>query len=199
MPATVELAAITVDCQDPGPIAAFYQAATGGESVRSGADSARVKIAGILWIFRRVEDYRPPTWPSARVPLQMHLEFSVDDLTAAEEELIGLGATTAEYPSDRAAGLLVMLDPAGHPFCISDAFAEAAGLRGRPADRLTGRRRTLRVTRRRFRAHRQRGGGFRSGLAGCGRRLRGTGDGNLGSCPGCRWRVSTTSWSMTTT
>lgn len=66
------------------------------------------------------------------------MEFSVDDLTAAEEELIGLGATAAEYPSNRAAGLLVMLDPAGHPFCISERSAKPNGLKGRPADGLRG-------------------------------------------------------------
>lgn len=118
MSATVELAAITVDCPDPAPIAAFYQAAAGGETVRSENDSAWVRIAGTLWIFRRVENYQPPTWPSADVPLQIHMEFYVDDLSVAEHELIGFGATTAEYQSNRASGLLVMLDPAGHPFCI---------------------------------------------------------------------------------
>jgi len=116
--ATIELAAITVDCEDPGPMAAFYQAAADGEFVREDADSAWVKIAGTLWIFRRVENYVASSWPSHDVPLQIHMEFYVDDIDAAEEKLTGFGATTAEYQPGRAGGLVVMLDPAGHPFCI---------------------------------------------------------------------------------
>jgi hypothetical protein len=118
VPATIELAAITVDCADPGPIADFYKAAADGELVRADADSAWVRIAGTLWIFRRVEDYQRPSWPSTEVPLQMHMEFYVDDIDVAERQLTGLGATTANYQSNREGGLLVMLDPAGHPLCI---------------------------------------------------------------------------------
>ncbi|MEY9876768.1 hypothetical protein ABH931_006279 [Streptacidiphilus sp. MAP12-33] len=117
-PATIELAAITVDCADPGPTADFYQAAANGELVRREDDSAWVRMAGTLWIFRRVVDYRRPSWPSSTVPLQIHMEFYVDDIDAAEARLTALGATTAEYQSNREGGLLVMLDPAGHPFCI---------------------------------------------------------------------------------
>lgn len=118
MPATIELAAITVDCADPAPMANFYIAAADGELVREDADSAWVKIAGTLWIFRRVEDYVAPSWPSRAVPQQMHVEYCVDDIVAAEEKLTAFGATTAEYQPNRAGGLVVMLDPAGHPFCI---------------------------------------------------------------------------------
>ncbi|MER5635687.1 VOC family protein [Kitasatospora sp. NPDC002227] len=114
----IELAALTVDCADPGSLAEFYAAATGGELLRSDADSAWLGVAGAVWIFRRADGYQPPSWPSPEVPLQMHMEFYVEDVDAAEAELVALGATTAPEQADRARGLVVMLDPAGRPFCI---------------------------------------------------------------------------------
>lgn len=68
--------------------------------------------------FVRSDDYRAPTWPTPDVPQQIHFEFGVDDLDAAQAELVALGATApAEQPKPD--GWRVLLDPAGHPFCIS--------------------------------------------------------------------------------
>ena len=116
----IELACVVVDCQDPAGVAAFYRAASGGEITHHDDDSAWVAMAGTTWIFRKVEGYVPPTWPSPEVPPQMHMDFFVSDLDTAEKQLHAHGATTPEHqPNDRARGLLVMLDPAGHPFCIA--------------------------------------------------------------------------------
>jgi hypothetical protein len=120
MSAIMDIAAVIVDCQNAGPMAAFYQAACGGEVVRSDGDSAWLKLAGTTVIFREVEHYRPPTWPSSDVPMQVHLDFVVNDVNDAETLLHQHGATTPEHQPHRDAGLVVMLDPAGHPFCISD-------------------------------------------------------------------------------
>jgi hypothetical protein len=70
-------------------------------------------------IFREVEAYQAPTWPSPDVPLQIHLDFFVDDPNEAEMLLQQHGATSPEYQPNRENGLVVMLDPAGHPFCIA--------------------------------------------------------------------------------
>jgi hypothetical protein len=72
----------------------------------------------VLVIFREVADYRAPTWPSSDVPMQGHLDFFADDLEKAEALLHQHGATTPEDQPHRGEGLIVMLDPAGHPFCI---------------------------------------------------------------------------------
>ena len=45
-------------------------------------------------------------------------DFWVDDLDRAERALQDLGAVAAEAQPHRDVGLLTMLDPAGHPFCI---------------------------------------------------------------------------------
>jgi hypothetical protein len=48
--------------------------------------------------------------------MQVHLEVEVSDLEAAVAHAVELGATEAEYqPQD---DVRVMLDPAGHPFCL---------------------------------------------------------------------------------
>jgi hypothetical protein len=46
----------------------------------------------------------------------MHLDFQVCDLDSAVEDAVALGATlAASQPQDN---VRVMLDPAGHPFCL---------------------------------------------------------------------------------
>jgi hypothetical protein len=117
--ADMQLAAITVDCADPGALAAFYCAAAGAELTHEDEDSAWVVMAGVTWIYRMVDDYRAPTWPSSEVPLQVHLEFYVDDLVQAEKVLHGYGATSVSPQPNPGRGLIVMLDPAGRPFCIA--------------------------------------------------------------------------------
>jgi hypothetical protein len=50
----------------------------------------------------------------------IHFEIRVDDVGAAVARAIALGAREApQQPADRNANTLrVMLDPAGHPFCL---------------------------------------------------------------------------------
>jgi catechol 2,3-dioxygenase-like lactoylglutathione lyase family enzyme len=120
MSAIVSLAAVVVDCRQAAPLAAFYQAAFGGEIVRSGGGSAWLSTAGLTVIFREVDGYQPPTWPSGDVPMQVHLDLWVDDLGQAEEQLHRLGAVTADPQPPGPGGLVVMRDPAGHLFCICE-------------------------------------------------------------------------------
>jgi hypothetical protein len=118
VPSIIDLAAVVVDCQQAPPVAAFYQASCGGEVVRSEKDSVWLRLGGMLVIFREVEGYQPPTWPSSEVPMQSHLDFFVDDVGAAEMLLHEHGATSCDYQPHRDTGLVVMRDPAGHLFCI---------------------------------------------------------------------------------
>ena len=48
--------------------------------------------------------------------MMMHLDIAVDDLAGAVADAVELGATLHEHqPQDE---VHVMLDPAGHPFCL---------------------------------------------------------------------------------
>ena len=68
--------------------------------------------------FQTSPTYERPVWPNAPGAQQMmlHLDFEVEDLAAAVEHAIELGAELAEFqPQDN---VRVLLDPAGHPFCL---------------------------------------------------------------------------------
>jgi catechol 2,3-dioxygenase-like lactoylglutathione lyase family enzyme len=66
--------------------------------------------------------YVRPVWPQApgQPSMMMHFEIKVPDVPAAVEHATSLGATQADWqPPNRDQALLrVMLDPAGHPFCL---------------------------------------------------------------------------------
>jgi catechol 2,3-dioxygenase-like lactoylglutathione lyase family enzyme len=67
-------------------------------------------------------DTTPPTWPSERVPMQMHLDFTVptgEELQRHRGRAEELGATLLyDRSADDGEPLLVVRDPAGHPFCL---------------------------------------------------------------------------------
>lgn len=114
------MAALTIDCADVSKMAQFYSAATGGDL---GHNGTTVTVDGLLVIFREVSDHQAPTWPSADVPMQMHFEFTVQSLETAEAVLLDLGATKPIQPAPfpGAGPMVVLQDPAGHPFCIFPA------------------------------------------------------------------------------
>jgi catechol-2,3-dioxygenase len=68
------------------------------------------------------KDTTPPTWPSERVPMQMHMDFKVpstEELERHRQRAEKLGATLLHDRSlDEGEPLFVMADPAGHPFCL---------------------------------------------------------------------------------
>jgi catechol 2,3-dioxygenase-like lactoylglutathione lyase family enzyme len=109
---------IVIDCPDPERLAGFYGEVLGMRVFPDGPDWA--EIVGPdggrpLLAFQRVADYTPPEWPGQVVPQQLHLDVKVDDLDIAEQQVLALGATSAnsQTPTFR-----VYLDPAGHPFCL---------------------------------------------------------------------------------
>ncbi len=115
----IRFAAITFDCPDPAESARFYSEALGLPIAWSGDDFVLLGREGTTGLaFNRLADYRRPTWPDPTQEKQAHIELGVDDLEAAQARLLELGATeppTQPQP-DR---WRVLLDPAGHPFCIT--------------------------------------------------------------------------------
>lgn len=118
------LFAITLDCPDPLRLARFYQAITGGELFASNEDF--IVLAGddnVRLDFQRTANHQAPPWPDPAAPLRVHLDFRVDDLDQTEVHLLDLGAVRPEFqPGGHR--FRVLLDPAGHPFCL--ATKEAA-------------------------------------------------------------------------
>jgi hypothetical protein len=63
-----------------------------------------------------VAGYRAPQWPEGAIPQQLHLDFDVADLDAAEAAVLALGARKADFQPGQT--FRVFLDPVGHPFCL---------------------------------------------------------------------------------
>ena len=65
--------------------------------------------------------YTPPVWPSepGKQHITVHLDIEVRDLDAAVAWAIEAGAVLASFQPQQ--HVRVMLDPAGHPFCLFTA------------------------------------------------------------------------------
>lgn len=123
MTTTARLGAISIDCADPAALAQFYRQVLDLEVLFESEQFVALKGAAVLLTFQRVADHQPPQWPEGGVPKQLHLELAASDLDAAEARILGLGATKAEVQPNPS-GWRVLLDPAGHPFCITNMIPE---------------------------------------------------------------------------
>jgi hypothetical protein len=113
------LRSVVIDCPDPHSLATFYSQLIGQPIVSveddwvvvgSESDASAARLA-----FQLAPDLQPPRWPDASRPQQFHLDVEVDDVEAAEQQVLGLGAT--RLPGE-GLDFRVYADPAGHPFCL---------------------------------------------------------------------------------
>ena len=125
MVATLRWTTVCIDCEDAERLAEFYCRLLGWEiTSRDGGGwvQARDPSGGVGLNFQSEEWYRPPRWPEKphEQAKMLHFEILADDLEAAVATATAAGATIAPHqPLDRDEGRLrVMLDPAGHPFCL---------------------------------------------------------------------------------
>ncbi|MFI1888624.1 VOC family protein [Streptomyces jumonjinensis] len=121
------LASLVIDCHDADALAAFYGRLLGWEVKARDADWVHLRSPdGSLGLSLQGEaGYVPPHWPERPGAQQkmLHPDIRVDDLDAAVRHAVALGAT--EPPAQRQSDLRVLLDPAGHPFCLFLTAAEA--------------------------------------------------------------------------
>jgi Glyoxalase-like domain len=112
-----------LDCPEPLLLAGFYAQLTGLE-VEPLGDLAPEDVEWIELLnddkprlaFQRVPHFVAPTWPEGAVPQQLHLDFAVEDLAAAEEHALSIGARLTDFQPGET--FRVFLDPVGHPFCL---------------------------------------------------------------------------------
>jgi catechol 2,3-dioxygenase-like lactoylglutathione lyase family enzyme len=112
---------VCLDCVDAEEMAAFYGRLFGWEvSARDGRGwiAMRDPGGGVGLLFQAEAAYRAPVWPEQRdaQDKMLHFEIEVDDLDAAVTFAVAIGARVAEHQPQ--ANVRVMLDPAGHPFCL---------------------------------------------------------------------------------
>jgi catechol 2,3-dioxygenase-like lactoylglutathione lyase family enzyme len=109
-----------IEAPEPGALAAFYSRLLDWPVAHEEPGTAILKPPqdSVFLVFQLAEDYVPPVWPPAdgqQRPM-MHFDIQVDDLDAAVDEAVALGARLADsQPND---SVRVLLDPAGHPFCL---------------------------------------------------------------------------------
>jgi len=118
-----QLFAVTIDCPVPADLARFYQAFLGGTLHSSNDDFVALVIGGEVRLdFQRVHNPEPEPWPAPEAARRVHLDFAVDDVEAAERQVLALGAVPADLQpgGDR---FRVFVDPAGHPFCLAPPTA----------------------------------------------------------------------------
>jgi predicted enzyme related to lactoylglutathione lyase len=74
--------------------------------------------AGYNLSFQTEKRYERPVWPSAdgQQQMQIHLDLEVDDLESAVAHAVEAGAELSDHQPQE--NVRVMLDPAGHPFCL---------------------------------------------------------------------------------
>jgi hypothetical protein len=126
----ISLNGTTIDAPDALALARFYAEITDGSAKGSPQWAVTTGPNGVI-AFQQAPDHRPPQWPHGDVPMQMHLDFLVEDLQATTVRAIAAGARLLDAQPN-ADHCLVITDPAGHPFCLStwDVSLLAAGLDG---------------------------------------------------------------------
>ncbi len=116
---------ITLDCSDAEALGAFY-ARLFGWNVRARDNAGWLQLGnpngGVGLNLQAEDSYEPPAWPEqpGHQAKMMHFEVLVDDLDAAVQFVVQCGGCEAVHqPPDRdSTRLRIMLDPAGHPFCL---------------------------------------------------------------------------------
>ena len=105
---------------DPPGLGRFYADLLGGELNLRDGEFVTVRLAGTTYLACQLEvDHVPPVWPTpgpGEQQMQVHLDVGVRSVPEAVEDAVALGARLADFqPQD---DVRVMLDPAGHPFCL---------------------------------------------------------------------------------
>ncbi|RRQ28818.1 VOC family protein [Rhodococcus sp. Eu-32] len=110
---------VTLDCANPAESAEFWSALLGWTVAHAEQEYAMVTGGDTALGFGRVEDYVSPAWPNPHGSKQFHFDLAVDDLDDAARRAVDLGAV---LPDDQPGETWrVLLDPAGHPFCLTKA------------------------------------------------------------------------------
>jgi catechol 2,3-dioxygenase-like lactoylglutathione lyase family enzyme len=117
---SLRLQTICIDCADAHAMAEFYGRLLGWEPTISEPNWVLMQdpAGGTGLSFQADARYREPAWPERddAQDKMLHLDIKVDDLDAAVAHAVECGARVADVQSQ--ARVRVMLDPAGHPFCL---------------------------------------------------------------------------------
>jgi catechol 2,3-dioxygenase-like lactoylglutathione lyase family enzyme len=121
-----------LDAADHRRLAEFYRCLLGAQYEPGSEPGQEVEprfidlvepATGARLGFQVSENYQRPDWPDhRRVPTQGHLDITVPsgNFDRAIDFAVSLGARVVSS-EERDEGIVVLLDPAGHPFCFLTA------------------------------------------------------------------------------
>jgi len=116
----IYLSHIFIDCKDPNKLQEFYHNLTGLEKRSMYNSPGLVLSSNLMLMFSACDfEYIPPVWPeeTGKQQKQVHLDFGVEDLDAAVDAAIKLGAVKAPHQYG-GKHWVTLFDPEGHPFCL---------------------------------------------------------------------------------
>lgn len=109
-----------IEAPDPASLARFYSALLDWpiSHEEPGTTVLAAPEGSVFMVFQQATNYEAPVWPpdEGQQRPMMHHDFQVGDLDSAVEEAVALGATVASLQAQD--NVRVLLDPAGHPFCL---------------------------------------------------------------------------------
>lgn len=111
---------VVLSAPDARALAYFYRDLFDWPLANDEPDWCTIRVPGAPanLAFQTEEIYEPPAWPAApgKQQMMLHLDIGVRDVQAAVGEATALGAELSPHqPQD---DVRVLLDPAGHPFCL---------------------------------------------------------------------------------
>ena len=126
----LQVSSVTIGAPNPRELAHFYERLLGwtvtaldGPPPDGPPEAGWAQLAsgreGLMRLNIEYErNYVRPVWPSApgAQHVTAHLDIPVSDLEATVARAVDAGATQAEFQPQE--DVRVMLDPAGHPFCL---------------------------------------------------------------------------------
>ena len=117
----VTLTSVVIDAAEIEAESAFWHRLLGGSLHRTPTHHFLQAPGLPVLVVQSAPEHVAPNWPGGTSP-QMHLDFGVDDLAAADRAATAAGATrlrpTEEVTSQTRTGGRVYASPAGHPFCL---------------------------------------------------------------------------------
>ena len=112
---------VVLDAPDAQKLGRFYEQLLGWRIYTDTPEwvtLAPSEEAGYNLAFMPEQGYQRPVWPpeEGKPEKSMHLDIQVDDLEEAVAHALDVGAELPDFQPQQ--DVRVMLDPAGHPFCL---------------------------------------------------------------------------------
>ena len=111
---------LAIEAPDPRALAEFYSQLLDWPIGHREPGTAIVAApqGSTYLVFHQAQGYVAPVWPpvEGRQRAMMHFDFQVGDLDSAVADAVALGARLADHQPQR--HVRVLIDPAGHPFCL---------------------------------------------------------------------------------